>query len=338
MEQTLQSQNQNKNEKVSEWASQEEVIKTSIPVYLTLGLIKFAPKFFVNFMIRVISLFYYIFSKRARNECLRFQKQFIYKYPDGEIKKPSVFKQICSFAITFVEKLECWVKDVSPIKIKLNDDDVKELIDRLNNGKGAFIICSHLGNSEVLRNFANHDNINVDRKVPISVLMDLGSTKNFTNTIEKINPGFSKNIIDINNINPGTIEILQDTIDQGGIVVSAGDRISKSIDSKYLNAEFLGKEARWSYGVYLIAMLLKVPVYFMFGMREKAVSFNRKYNLYVTKSKINTDCSRKERETNIKNLCLEFAGELENHCRENPYQWYNFYDFWAKAKQGESEK
>ena len=318
----------NSSEKIAGWAKEDEVIKTNIPIYLTLGMLKFAPRFFLNFITRCTSVFFYLFNKRAKQECLRFQNQFLKVAENGELKKNNVFRQILSFAITFVEKMECWVKNDFKVKIEFQDDDVNQLINQLNAGNGAFIICSHLGNSEILRNLANHNKIYLNREIPVSVLMDLSSTQNFTNTIEKINPGFSKNIVDINNISPATIEILQETIEKGGLVVTAGDRISKNADSRYLTASFLGKDAPWSYGVYLLAMLLKAPVYFMFGIRNGDVSFKRNYNFYIKRSSVDTDCSRKERETKIEELCLEFAGELEKRCLENPFQWYNFYDFW----------
>ena len=317
-----------KSENIAEWAAEKEVIHTSIPIYLSLAMIKFAPRFFLNFLIRVISFFFFLFSKRARTECLRYQKQ-INSYLNQSNKRPKVFEQILSFAITVMEKIECWVKKETTVKVNFCNDDVNDLITHLNSGKPAFIMCSHLGNFEVFRNLANHDKIYTDRKIPISVLMDLGSTSNFTNTIKKINPEFSDNVIDVNSINPGTMEILQQTVDAGGMIIIAGDRISKNANAKYLTAPFMGKDAPWSYGAYLMAMLLKVPVYFIYGLRKKDTGFDRNYDFHVVKSKVNTDCPRKERETKIKELCLEFAEELEKQCLKHSLQWYNFFNFWG---------
>lgn len=324
----------NEQNEISEWATKEEVIKTSFPIYLSLCLIKIFPTFIINFLIKVISFFYFLFNKRAREECLRFQTQFIKNNSNEKITKINVYKQICAFAITLVEKFECWTKKKNPIKLNFQkDDDVYDLINLLNSGKGAFVICSHLGNSEILRNLANKNHIYLNKEVPISVLMDLSSTKVFTQTLKKVNPDFDKNIVDVNSITPATIEILQNTINAGGIVISAGDRISKDSKARYLIAKFLGKDAPWSYGVYLIAMLLKAPTYFMFGLRQKDTSCNRVYDFYIKKSLVNTNCLRKDRETKINELCLEFVNELEKKCKNHPYQWYNFYDFWNLEKE-----
>lgn len=314
-------------EHISEWASKKEVVKTSFPIYFTLLCMKIFPKFLTDFVILCVALFYYIFSKRAREECKRFQKQLISHNPDS-LKKISAYKQISAFAITFVEKMECWVKSKPTVKLSFCDDDVHELIDRLNGGKGAVLLVSHLGNAEIFRNLANNNDIYLDHEIPVSVLMDLSSTSNFTNTIKKVNPDFTQNIIDINSINPGTINVLTETIEQGGLVVCAADRVSKYNDHKSISAGFLGKDAPWPYGVFFLTMLLDAPVYYMSGYRTKDVSFDRKYEFHVKKSTVDTCCSRNKRETNINKLCLEYVQELENHVMAHPYQWFNFYDFW----------
>ena len=321
-----------KDKNLSKWASKNETIKTSFPIYLSLWLIKYAPRFFLNFVIKCASFFFYIFGKNVRKECKQYQKQ-LKSYKPESIKKISAFRQIEAFAITIIEKLECWVRKDFPFKVDYNHGDLTELIEYINSGKGAVLLCSHLGNSEIFRNLASRNEIKLNREVPVSVLMDLGATSNFTNTIKKVNPEFSQNIVDVNNINPGTIEKLVETIDNGGIVICAADRVSKYNENVNVKEKFLGKTAPFPYGVYLITMLLKAPVYYIFGLRKKDNGYNRKYNFITRKSAVNTNCKRSERETNINQMCLEFVHELESHCVEHPYQWYNFFDFWEKSEE-----
>ena len=320
------------NENLSKWASKKEVVHTSFPIYLALGLIKYSPRFFLNFIIKCSSFFFYLFNKTSRNESIRYQEQLKQHNPDC-IKRISAYKQIEAFAITFVEKLECWVKKSIPFKIDYSKaKDIDELISYVDSGKGAVLLCSHLGNSEIFRNLANKNKINLRKEVPVSVLMDLGTSSNFTNTIKKVNPKFADNIVDVNNINPGTIEKLMTTIEEGGLVICAADRVSKYNENITVDGSFLGKTAPFPYGVYLITMLLRAPVYYIYGLRKKDNGFDRKYDFLVTKSSVNTDCKRSERETNIRQMCLEYIQELEKNCMEHPYQWYNFFDFWAKSE------
>ena len=41
---------------------------------------------------------------------------------------------------------------------------------------------------------------------------------------------------------------------------------------------------------------------------------------------------RKQRESEIQAYAQKFADELSAQCQKAPYQWFNFYDFWADQK------
>ena len=79
----------------------------------------------------------------------------------------------------------------------------------------------------------------------------------------------------------------------------------------------------------MIPALVKLPVYFMFGMREKMSIFNPKYNIHIEKSSVDFNCARSEREQNIVQCCEEFVEKLQKFCVMYPYQWYNFFNFWG---------
>ena len=93
---------------------------------------------------------------------------------------------------------------------------------------------------------------------------------------------------------------------------------------------FLGKEAPFSSGVFYMAALMNAPVFFVFGLRRKTLSLKPQYDLHVHKSDLSFDCSRKQRFERSELLARSFAALLESHCKEQPFQWYNFYDFWSK--------
>jgi predicted LPLAT superfamily acyltransferase len=95
---------------------------------------------------------------------------------------------------------------------------------------------------------------------------------------------------------------------------------------------FLGEEAPFTQGAFFLAALLNAPVYFIFALRRSALSLNPEYNMHVHRSSLSFDCPRKERNHRIKELAGSFAATLEGYCKQQPYQWYNFYDFWAKPE------
>ena len=51
--------------------------------------------------------------------------------------------------------------------------------------------------------------------------------------------------------------------------------------------------------------------------------------MFVKKNTVDFTCSRKEREERIVQAATDYAKNLEELCKAHPYQWYNFFDFWA---------
>jgi predicted LPLAT superfamily acyltransferase len=39
---------------------------------------------------------------------------------------------------------------------------------------------------------------------------------------------------------------------------------------------------------------------------------------------------RRDREEAIRRAVVRYAARLESYCREYPYNWFNFFDFWAE--------
>ena len=319
------------------WADKEEVIKSNKPLKILLTLLKILPGWIVRSLAYPISLFYFLFSKDVRLVTKEYQNQ-LRTFSNGDVpKKISCYKQVVSFALCLFEKVEGWLGKIPFDRIEYQDDDIKELLNNLKEGKGAFIISSHLGNMELLRSLSDYNTELVNREVPIYIVMDVGIGQQFNKTLQEINPNFSLNIIDSENIGPDAICTMIDAVESGSLVFIAGDRTSAQVRNRCIKQSFLGKEALFPYGTFLIPALMKTSVYYMFGLREKISIFNPKYEAYIEKSKVDfINYKRNEREDKIKECCAEFAGKLEKFCKLYPYQWYNFFNFWDLST-GESK-
>jgi hypothetical protein len=44
-----------------------------------------------------------------------------------------------------------------------------------------------------------------------------------------------------------------------------------------------------------------------------------------------TDVARGEREARVQQAIRRYVALLEEYCRSDPYNWFNFYDFWHDA-------
>ncbi len=323
---------------MNHWSQVKEAAQSDAPIRLLILLVKLVPFPLLACLVPLVSLFYTLFSRRARQEAVRYQKQLL-AFSQGEaLRRPSAYRQISSFALCLVEKVAAWSGKASLDAVIFHDDDVAELKAQLAKGKGAMLISSHLGNMELLRCLASYGETGVSRNVPVIAIMDMEVSSHFSRSISALNSRYQMDIIPASSIGIDSLEKLQKTLADGGLVVVAGDRPSASSPERSIRTSFLGKDAPLPYGVYLLASLLDVPVYFVFSLRAKRSFFRPKYNMFVTKSDICFDCGRKERKLRTEALCRQFVKLLERYCLLYPYQWYNFFDFWLFSEGGDTHE
>lgn len=313
-----------------QWYDEKEQVKTSAPLFFTLWLVKVMPRHVMGLIIFPVAFFYWMFSPRARKEIKRFQTQ-LKEYTGGHLpKKESVYRTIYSFSSYLVERISGWLGKIQAEDIFYNDDDIDDFWENLDRGQGCFIIGSHLGNLDLLRSLSTMCRAGVDRKVPVTVIMEIKSVEKFNAMLKKVNPDYELTALDPKDINPETIIDLQEKIKAGEIVVATGDRISAHSANRFIRKKFLGREASFPYGIFLMASLLECPVYFCFGLRDEPVMIDPVNAVYMHKADTEfSGCGRKEREARINQLCEEFVIHLERYCMWFPNQWYNFYDFWS---------
>lgn len=318
----------NKPEELLHWADEKEVISSNKPLLLVFGLMRKLPDYLVFILIYPISFFFYIFSKRGRVEAKNYQRQ-MKEFTGGKVPlKISPFKQILSFSLCVMEKMEGWLGNYHYNELVTHDDDLKSLQSQLELGKGALFIGSHLGNIELLRSLSSFGENGVSRKISVTAIIELKSTEQFNRTLKEVNPNVDFQVIDPEKIGVNTIAELQEQIENGGLVVITGDRTSARSRSRIIREKFLGKEADFPYGVFVLALLLKAPTYYVFGLRTKTASLRPKYHIFVEKSKVDFESPSSKRDEKIHALCKEFVVKLEKYCIQFPYQWYNFYNFW----------
>ncbi|MBQ6779791.1 MAG: hypothetical protein IJP62_01025 [Treponema sp.] len=320
----------NKEKEVSmQWYDVKE-LHNHFGLAITFALLKIFPAVFVRILAFPVGFCYFLFSKKANAASRLYLRQLnSFLSAKGKRVKESALKHIVSFAITLTEKLEVWSGKFSFKQIHFQNDDVHDLIENLENKRGAMVIVSHLGNSEMLRGLAHSAQTGVSYQFAVNTILDTKVTAGFNAMVNKINSGAMVNIFSADSVGPDTILILQEKIQNGELVVIAGDRMSANTKNRFIMQDFLGKPAPFAYGAYLLTALLDVPTYFMFGVRKKDLSIFPQYDMFVKKNPISFDCPRKEREERIMQTIANYAHELERLCAAHPYQWYNFFDFWA---------
>ena len=189
------------------------------------------------------------------------------------------------------------------------------------DGRGRLVLVSHLGVAEATRALAQHD-----RAVPVWALIFDRHAPRFKAMLEAVAPDASRHVIAVDRLGVETASMLQDAIERGEWVAIAADRTPNDAltrGDRSVTADFLGREAPFPAGPFILASLLKCGVVTLFAVREG----NRiliKCEPFADEVKL----PRRGREAELSRLASLWAQRLEAEALEHPAQWFNFYDFW----------
>jgi predicted LPLAT superfamily acyltransferase len=128
----------------------------------------------------------------------------------------------------------------------------------------------------------------------------------------------------------GSTLAIRDWLDAGGLAGMLGDRFPPSESGRVgtLSVPFLGAPAHFSVGPLRLAMLLRRSVIFMTGLYRGGNRYDVSFTPLADFSQIGT--SPAERDAALHAAMHAYVARLEALCREAPYNWFNFHDFWRE--------
>lgn len=321
------------------WSEGKE-IGNNWKIFLSISVYKiFGRSLMIIYLIFPVSFMYFIYCFiSGRIKASRDFLKRISKY--NKKVKSNIFhsyKHLLSFIISICEKYAAWNGDI-PLKdlILQTKENYNKVIDLLKSKKGMIILFAHVGNIELLRALAVISEGNPIKNCKINIIIDFKLNKNINilMAFAKNNKNNFVNFIDASNIGADTIIAMESKLNNGEIIAIAGDRTSSKSD-KFNIVNFLGEEAYFPYGAFLIPVLLKYPTYYFFALREKDKIIPKRYDFYIYESKVLSDIQNKKLTKDNKNrisleLTKEFVKIIEETVIKYPYQWYNMYYFWNK--------
>ncbi|MCK5831607.1 MAG: hypothetical protein KAH20_15035 [Methylococcales bacterium] len=269
------------------------------------------------FLYPVVS-YYWVINRKGRVASRQYLKR-ISTYLDNPGINDGLkgsYLHFISFANTLIDKLAAWSGSLT-----LDDVDYhgrESIIKHVDRGQGVLILGSHLGNLEVCRVIAQLRN-----KVVINVLVHTKHTEKFNSLLNKYADSGKLHLIQVTSVNAATAMLLQDKIEAGEMVIIAADRTPVAGQGRTAQANFLGQPASFPQGPFVLALLLKCPVYTLFCIKEQG-----RQNIYFDLFSDGLSFSRKERTAAIQQCVEDFSARLQSYCLKAPLQWFNFYDFW----------
>jgi predicted LPLAT superfamily acyltransferase len=137
--------------------------------------------------------------------------------------------------------------------------------------------------------------------------------------LNAINPDLAPRIIGLGT--PGAMIEIRDCLEHGGFVGMLADR-TLAPDTT-IKIDFLGTPAAFPTGPARLAALLGPPVVLMVGLFRGGNRYEIHFELLAPAT------SAKPDPTDITRLITRYVARLEHYCRTAPYNWFNFFDFWA---------
>ena len=259
-------------------------------------------------LLRFVAFYYLLFSFRSSKFAFSFfRKKIGYGLGKSLIK---IYQNYFLLGQSIIDKVV--VMSGIPNKFSFNFDGEDHLREIVALQRGGLLLSAHLGNWEI----AGHLLKRLDTR--INIVMFDGEHRQIKEYIAAVTGKRHVNVILIKN-DLSHIYAISDAFRNNELVCMHADRFIEG--NKTLTSEFLGEAARFPMGPFVLAARFKVPVSFVFAMKETPLH----YHFFASKIKDYTHLSK---EMLMQEMLIDFVGEMERMVEKYPEQWYNYYNFW----------
>ncbi|MBQ3097317.1 MAG: MMPL family transporter, partial [Kiritimatiellae bacterium] len=261
----------------------------------------------------------YLFSLQGRVALKKFYA-VLSEFSGKEIRAtmPRLFMHILRFSWGLMDKTDSCTLGKNPPRMSVRDDEGwRTFRETVNSGKGAFVMCTHLGMIGVLPSLpdALKRNGESGMRIPkVNAFQQMGHDAVFMKVFMQHFDDTRLQLHAVEDIGVETAVRMKDAIGRGELVIMAGDRVSAGSRS-VLKHRFMGRDCVWPKGVYRFAKLMESPV---FAVTCVSTGWNR-YEVHFAVL---------EQEPSA--MLDGFVSFLERETLAYPGQWYQFYDFFSE--------
>ena len=196
------------------------------------------------------------------------------------------------------------------------DFDGEEHIQSMAENEGGLLIGAHAGNWEV----AGHLLKRINTKVHIVMLQ--AEHEKIKSMLDEVMTDKKMSIIPIKDDFSHLFKI-KEALQKNEIVALHGDRFLPGTNTTRSN--FMGKEAEFPLGPFLLAVKYKKPVSFVNAFKESPTHYHFYASKPIKKIPKATIVARNEASKELLEIYLENLGKM---LKKYPEQWFNYYYFW----------
>jgi predicted LPLAT superfamily acyltransferase len=205
------------------------------------------------------------------------------------------------------------------------------LVAAAKSGRGVLLLGAHLGSFEVMRCRAKEFDL------PINVVVDFSNAERVNAVLRSLSPDADTRLISLGNDPIRAMLEIRAAIDRGELVAILGDRQpdarpnqpdqrDKPGKPRVVISQFLGADAAFPAGPWLLAHTLRCPVYFVAGVYTAPNRYALHFELLTNEVRLD----RQERSAALARYAQSYASMLETYARSAPLNWFNFFDFWSR--------
>jgi len=255
-----------------------------------------------------VALHFLLFADQARVA----SRDYLRRVLDRPVGFRDLFRHYFTFATVALDRFFLLKGRIRMYRTQVHGEEVVQQI--LGSGEGCLLLGAHMGSFEILRALGSSNHVDVG-------LVMYEDNARMVNTVARaLNPEIAKSIIPLGRFD--SMMKLQERLQNKQWVGILGDR---TLDAEAMQeVTFLGEKTKLPTAPFRIALMLKRPVVLMLGLYRGG----NRYEIYFEKLFDPASVTRADRTVAIGQALDLYASRLEHYCREAPYNWFNFYDFW----------
>ena len=261
-----------------------------------------------------IAIYFFLFAPTARRHSRRYLRLALGRRPGAGDR----FRQILSFATTIHDRVYLINAQFELFNITIEGESLMHA--QSKSGRGALLMGAHMGGFEVMHSLGRHQ-----RGLRVAMAMYEHNARKINATLAAINPRMVADIIALGHID--AMLNIAERLDGGAFIGMLGDRTLG--DEPVKEVTLLGERAYLPIGPMRAAAILRCPVFFMAGLyRGKNV-----YHVVFERIADFSATPAGSRQAAVATAIDRYAAMLDKYCRSDPYNWFNFHDFWREPPQ-----
>jgi len=258
------------------------------------------------FLLGFVSVYYFLFSpESSRHLYAYFHQRLGYAAFKSVL---DIYKNYYRFGQTIIDRVV--LMSGIPHPFSFDFDGEHHLREMVAEKKGGLLLSAHIGNWEIAGHLLQRLNTSMN------IVMFDGEQEQIKSYMDSVTGRRSAKIILIKE-DLSHIYAIQEALQQNEFVCMHADRFMEG--NKTISAFLLNKPARFPAGPFLLANTFRVPVSFVFAMKETSLH----YHFYASPPKIYP-----KPQPGIPGMPEDFCAQMEAMLKKYPVQWYNYYDFW----------